>query len=227
MVKLSENFLLVIGGVAAFRAARVLQQCVVLIEPDAEFTRDCGIAGVPAGACLDRSDRCRHLARTAVHRAWSPVSAAQLIDHRAANPDACKGFETGATHRLIAAGSLEQANHSGLNQILHAHRRRQPPEHMVSNAPHQRSMTLDQLSCTGCSRRIHRADHSHGLISMPLVQAAVRRKIADDHSGVMAAASDRPVAQVRERPARRVTAGHRSAPDAGAGCICAPDHRRG
>ena len=81
--------------------------------------------------------RRRRRARLAMHRARRPIELAQRVEHRAADADARVRLETRAAIGRVIGRRLQQAEHSGLDQIRDFHRRRQPPRQVVRDPLHQ------------------------------------------------------------------------------------------
>ena len=83
---------------------------------------------------FELADRLRDRARLAMHRARRPVELAQSVEHRAADAYARVGFETRAATFRVVRGGFQQAEHAGLDEIVHFDRRGQPPGEVVGDA---------------------------------------------------------------------------------------------
>jgi hypothetical protein len=97
---------------------QVLEVGAVGLERDAEGGRDLLVGRAPAGRLLElldlRADLARHLTRAPRH----DVAAAELVEHRAADPLLGEREERLVAARVVALGGLGQAEHAGGDQIL-------------------------------------------------------------------------------------------------------------
>jgi hypothetical protein len=94
---------------------------------------------------LDLMHRRFHFARGLAHAARQPVVGAQLVEHRAANPLAGVGLELSALIFLIAAGSIQQADHAGLDQIVEIDASRHFRHELQAEPAHQRCVAGQDL----------------------------------------------------------------------------------
>src|SRR6202789_2586885 len=126
-------------------AGRILHQLVIFLDGHAATAR--GVVGariLPLGVFYLAYD-VGHLAHASMHRAWSPIGLAYLVEHGAADPDARVGLEIRALRGGIVLGRVEQADHSGLDQIVNFHVRRHPAHQVVGDSLDQIAMCQHQF----------------------------------------------------------------------------------
>ncbi|MNH07183.1 hypothetical protein D3C79_665710 [compost metagenome] len=126
-------------------AQGVIQNPVVIIETQLKFGSNLVIFSVTAGFCFNCSNRVTDHAGIAVYRTRRPVALAHFIEHGAADADTGIGLEACTLARVVLVGDFEQADHAGLDQVLHLHTGRQTRQQVVGDALDQRRVTFDQL----------------------------------------------------------------------------------
>ena len=105
------------------------------------------------------------LAGLPVDRTRGPVGAADFVEHGAANAYPRIGLEAGPLARVIVAAGLDQTNHSGLDQVLGLHRRRQAIHQVVGDSFDQRRMPRYQVIKTLLRCRSISCKIAHSTIS--------------------------------------------------------------
>ena len=103
------------------------------------------IFSVTTGFCFNYPNGVTDHAGIAVYRTRCPVALAHFIEHRATDTDAGIGLETRALAGVVFARNFEQADHPGLDQVIHLHAGRQTRQQVVGNALDQGRVALDQL----------------------------------------------------------------------------------
>ena len=103
------------------------------------------IFSVTTGFCFNYPNCVTDHARIAVYRARRPVTLAHLIEHRATDTDTGVGLETRALAGVVFTRDFEQADHAGLDQVIHLHTGRQTRQQVVGDALDQGRIALDKF----------------------------------------------------------------------------------
>src|SRR5690606_40123523 len=74
----------------------------------------------------------------------APLLAPYLVEDRASYANARVGLKARTVPLVVLSSGLEKPDHTRLDQVLDLHGRRQPPQHVVGDAPDQIHVAVDQ-----------------------------------------------------------------------------------
>src|SRR5258706_5980710 len=129
-------------------AARLVQGFLVMPDLQAHFAGDLGLGRRALQALLESMDRVFDISLALACRARQPIAGPQLVKHRSANPAGRVDLERGPVGLLEPVDRIHQADHPGLNHVVQFDVGRQPCDHLVRNATHQRRVLLCAIILT-------------------------------------------------------------------------------
>src|SRR6266446_6449463 len=129
-------------------AARLVQGFLVVPDLQPHFAGDLGLGRRAFQALLESMDRVFDISLALACRARQPIAGPQLVKHRSANPAGRVDLERGPVGLLEPVDRIHQADHPGLNHVVQFDVGRQPCDHLVRNATHQRRVLLCAIILT-------------------------------------------------------------------------------
>src|SRR5690606_10445720 len=120
------------------------QHRVIGLDVDAKLGRHVLRRSLAPGTALHGTHGFADLARGPMGRARAPLLAPYLVEDRASYANARVGLKARTVPLVVLSSGLEKPDHTRLDQVLDLHGRRQPPQHVVGDAPDQIHVALDQ-----------------------------------------------------------------------------------